>query len=430
MEDIQFSGWKDPKAYGQNKPCYSDEQGHMYTRDDFLSVCNGDSQVARQLFDLCYWQSPAFQFALYDESIHIPDLSHHSRSPAHWLIWREDPTPDQQALLQQAGWKAQRPRIWITEQEEWSVPWGIAFRDTGTRDLTPQEAGERREEQSRRETPLTAQAQARHNQFKTDIHASLARMSQGTVYVVDQLPHDLAGWNRLENINGRGLRALFHTHLAETPETLWEALDHLPANCQFTVTELTNLRPTAQVKGRRRCGDIVQVRSREIESTLIPVVSPIITRINQEPPRQRLLRRWRGVYVMREEGIGFQKHQIEWLLLRRQLNSDLFQSRQAETEEPARAILALSGWQSAYTFALELLACLPDERSEEMARAFLDNLTEQCEEARAAQSKAAPESLWHLVEEGRSNAFSVLLRDVSAFLIPGDLVQDQEEPIL
>src|SRR5207302_11143425 len=115
-----------------------------------------DSQVARQLFDLCYWQSPAFQFALYDESIYIPDLSRHSKSAANFLIWREDPTADQQALLQQAGWKAQNPRIWITEQEEWSVPWGIAFRDTGTRDLTPQEADERREEQSRSETALTA----------------------------------------------------------------------------------------------------------------------------------------------------------------------------------------------------------------------------------------------------------------------------------
>jgi hypothetical protein len=40
------------------------------------------------------------------------------------------------------------------------------------------------------------------------------------------------------------------------------------------------------------------------------------------------------------------------------------------------------------------------------------------------------ESLWHLGEEGQSLAFSFLLRDVSAFLIPSDLAQDQEEPIL
>jgi hypothetical protein len=193
MDEIALSGWKDPQAYEQNKPCYTDEQGTLYSRDDFLSVCNGDSQVARQLFDLCYWQSPAFQFALYDESIHIPDLSHHSKSAAHWLIWRFDPTTDQQAAIQQGGWNAQDTRTWMTEREEWSVPWGIAFRDTGTRDLTPQEADERRKELTRRETSLTEQAQARHNQFKADMRESLAQMSQGTVYIVDQLPHNLDG---------------------------------------------------------------------------------------------------------------------------------------------------------------------------------------------------------------------------------------------
>lgn len=64
MDEIALSGWKDPLASEQNKPCYADEQGTLSSHNDFLRVCNGDSQVARQLFDLCYWQSPAFQYAL------------------------------------------------------------------------------------------------------------------------------------------------------------------------------------------------------------------------------------------------------------------------------------------------------------------------------------------------------------------------------
>jgi hypothetical protein len=428
--DIEFSGQKDPIAYGQNDPCYTDEQGIAYTRTDFLNVCNGDEQVARQLFDLCYWQSPAFQFALYDESIHIPDLSHHRRSAANFLIWREAPTADQQAKLLQGGWTAQDTHTWMTEREGGRVPWGIAFRDTGTRDLTPQETAERRKEQARHETPLTEQAQARYEEFKADVRASLTQMSQDTVYVVDQLPHDLAGWNRLEETNGRGLRALFLTHLAETPEALWETLDRLPANCQFTVTELTHLRPTAQVKGRRRGGDIVQVRSREKESTLIPVFAAVMERINQEPSRERLIRLWRRIYALREEGIAFQKHQIEWLPLQHRLTTNPFQDWQAETEEPARAMLTSCGWQSAYTYALEILASLPDEITEEMARALLDDMAERHEEARTAHLKSGPESLWHLIEEGRCSAFSVLRKSASSFLLPGELAPDQEELFL
>jgi hypothetical protein len=430
MEDIQLSGWKDPEAYEQNKPCYTDEQGRVYTRDDFLSVCNGDSQVALQLFQLCYWQTPVFQFALYDESIVLPTLSHHSKSAAHWLIWREDPTTSQQAALRQSGWTAQNTRTWMTEREEWSVPWGIAFRDTGTRDLTPQETAERRKEQARHETPLTERAQACYDQFKADVRESLTQMSQSTVYVVDQLPHDLDGWNRLEDINGRGLRALFLTHLAETPAVLWEALDRLPANCEFTVTELTNLHPTAQVKGRRRGGDIVKVRSRETESTLIPVFTAVIARINQEPPRERLLRRWRRTYDTREERITFEKHRIEWLPLHQQLYTDLVKDRQAETEEPAKTLLVFCGWQSAYTFALEILAVLPDEITEDLAQAFLADLVKQREETRAARSKAESSSLWSLIEEGRDTAFSALCKDASAFLIPGELTPDQGASLL
>ncbi|HEU5378799.1 MAG TPA: hypothetical protein VFV38_25530 [Ktedonobacteraceae bacterium] len=420
MDEIVLSGWKDPQAFEQNKPCYADEQGTLYSRDDFLSVCNGDGQVARQVFDLCYWQSPAFQFALYEESIHIPDLSHHSRSAAHWLIWHVDPTTDQQAALQQSGWTAQDTRTWMITRDVWSVPWGIAFRDTGVRDLTPQETAERRQERARDETLLSKQAQVRYDQFKADMRADLTRMSRSTVYIVDQLPRDLAGWNRLEDTNGRGLRALFFTQLAETPEALWEALDRLPANCQFTVTERTHLRPTAQVKGCRRGGDIIKVRSREVESTFLPVFAAIMERINRESSRERLLRLWRRADAACEKQIAFEKHRIEWFLLHRRLSRDLFQDRQGGAENPGRTLLTLCGWQSAFTFAREALAALPNEMTEGLAHAFLTDLTKQHEESIAAQAQSESSILWSLAEEGRSNAFSVLSTDASAFLVPDE----------
>ena len=318
----------------------------------------------------------------------------------------------------------------MTEREEWRVPWGIAFRNKGIRDLTPQEASERREEQFRHETPLTEPAQARHNQFKADVRASLVKMSQSTVYIVDQLPRDLASWNSLENTNGRGLRALFLTRLAETDEALWEALDHLPANCEFTVTEQINLRPTAQVKGRRRGGNIGEMRSREEDSALLPVLAMIRARINQEPPRERLLRRWREISAAREERIKQEKHRLEWLPLHRRLSPGLFQDREAETAGPAKDILTFCGWQSATTFALEVIALLPNEITTELAQAFLADLAEREEEANAALAQATPESIWHQVEEGRSHAFSVLRQTASAFLIPGEHTPDQEEAFL
>jgi len=159
----EFAG-KDQAAYERGGPCYIDEQGNVYTRTDFLAACNGDEHVARRLFDLCYWQPPQFQFELFDESIPLPELSHHSKSKAHWLCFDDAPTPEQREALQQSGWQVQDHalRTWIVEREEARVPVGIAYREAGTRDRTPQEVEEVRQERSTHEG-LTDAAQARHD---------------------------------------------------------------------------------------------------------------------------------------------------------------------------------------------------------------------------------------------------------------------------
>ena len=126
-----------------------------------------------------------------------------------------------------------------------------------------------------------------------------------------------------------------------------------------------------------------------MDSTLVPVFSAISDRLNQEPLQERLLRRWREHYAIREERISEEKHRIEWLPLHRRLSPNLFWDWEAETVEPAKKILALNGWQSAYCFATEIMALLPDEITPELALAFLADLTKMQEEVNAALKEAA-----------------------------------------
>jgi hypothetical protein len=406
---------KDYDAYERGDVCYIDERGTAYTRADFLAACNADEQVARRLFDLCYWQSPAFQFALFDESILLPDLSHHSKIPAHWLIFQKDPTAQELARLVQGGWTAQDLRTWIIEQEECCVPTGIAYRETGTRDRMPKAEALLHKESFAQEDRTHA-SEVRREQFVNDVDARLARMASITCYRVEQLPEHLDAWNSMENANGRGLRTLLHSRVVESIEALWQSLDGLPANCSFVVTELKNLREAAQIKANMRGGTIIAAQSREMDSTLIPVFSAVSNRLNQEPLRERLLRRWHESYAIREERISVEKHRLEWLPLHRRLSTNLFQDWEAETVEPAKDILTFLGWQSAYSFVLETVTFLPDEVTPEMAQAFLADLAKMREEVTVALVTADPESIWRIVQEGRSHAFTLLEREVRAFL--------------
>jgi hypothetical protein len=407
---------KDSDAYEQGKPCYIDEQGIVYTRADFLAACNGDESVARSLFDLCYWQSPVFQFALFDESILLPDLSHLSQSPTHWLIFQEAPTVHQQTLLEQGGWTAQDLRTWIIEQEECSVPTGIAYREVGTRDRTPKAEALLHHKESFAQEDRMYASETRRERFVNEVDARLAHMASITCYRVEQFPEKMQDWKSMEN--GRGLRALLHSRTVESIEALWQSLDRLPANCSFVVIELKNLRGVAQIKASMRGGTIIAAQSREMDSTLIPVFSAVSDQLNQEPLRERLLRRWHESYTVREERISVEKHRIEWLPLHRRLYTNLFQDWEAETVEPAKDILTFLGWQSAYSFALETIVFWPDKLPPGMAQAFLADLEEMQKEVDAALTKADPESIWRKVEEGRSRAFARLLQEAIAFLLP------------
>ena len=57
-------GWifKDWKAFHEcpNKPCYVPELSDtVYTRDDFMSLCNKQEEIAEKLFYEVDWQSPS-----------------------------------------------------------------------------------------------------------------------------------------------------------------------------------------------------------------------------------------------------------------------------------------------------------------------------------------------------------------------------------
>jgi hypothetical protein len=407
---------KDPQAFERDEPCYIDEQGIVYTRADFLAACNGDEQVAQHLFALCYWQPPQFQFALFDESIPLAELSHHSRSKAHWLCFRNLPTAAQRKALQQGSWIVQdrNLRRWIIEGEEVCVPAGIAYRETGKRDRTPQEEEQFRAELSMHEG-LTEAAKARHEQFVKGMHTDLEHLASMTCYKIEQIPEHVDAWNGLENANGRGLRALLLSSLAESVEELWQALDRLPANCSFIVTELKHLRGTAQIKAIMREGKIFSVQSRETESTLIPIFTACVERVNQEPLRERLLRRWREAYTVRQERIEEERHVLELVPLMLQMNPHAVNDEAAQTINAAKNILRMSGWQSAYSYACYIVRLFSDKVPLYMARGLLKDLAEKAREAETALEGAWSE-IYLEVEEGRHQAFTQLLQEATGFL--------------
>ena len=65
-------GWifKDPEAFRdrEDAPCYVPELNDtVYTKQDFLELCNGQEEIAQELFGQLDWQSPPALFNEWEE---------------------------------------------------------------------------------------------------------------------------------------------------------------------------------------------------------------------------------------------------------------------------------------------------------------------------------------------------------------------------
>jgi len=253
-------------------------------------------------------------------------------------------------------------------------------------------------------------------------------MASTTCYRVEQVPENPVAWNRLENANGHGLRALLLSSLAESVEELWQALDRLPANCAFIVTELIRLNATAQIKASMQDGMILAMRSREEESTpLIEVFTACAIRLNQEPLRKRLLRHWDETSLVRKERIEQETHTLEWVPFMHKIKSTPLNDEAEQTIEAAKAVLGMIGWQSAYSYAMHIVRLFPNTVAPAMARAFLQDL-EEMEKVATAHLEKADSEIYREVEQGHCRAFSQLLREASALLSPLLLERDAAGP--
>lgn len=413
-------GWKDLEAYEQGSLCYIDERGQQYDRIDFLAVCNGDIEVARRLFDLCYWQPPQLQLALDEVSIRLPELVHHTGNSVHWLHFPQEPAEQQREALLNGGWTQQEQRTWQCEGELWGVPTGIAYREGGSRDRSPREVAQVRREREA-QSQLTEAARLRYDQFNAQVREDMDRMAQGSCYLVERLPRDLsvpANWNTSEITHNRRLHSLFALQIAESVEELWRALDRLVANCEFLVTEVRGLQEVAQIKASKCGGNIVGVFSRETDSELLSVFAATTVRINREPLRERLLRAWREERSFQGERIHQESDKLELLPLLCQVDPGTFNDQQAQTTDTAQAVLRLHGARSAYTYAIEIATHLPDEIAPADAQAFLSILAERKEGAAAQLAIVVPESVYQEIEKGRHAGFSLLQRKATEFLVP------------
>jgi hypothetical protein len=129
---------------------------------------------------------------------------------------------------------------------------------------------------------------------------------------------------------------------------------------------------------------------RKQRGDLFAVLLELAERINAEPIRERLIRRWKAAREARKERIEFETHKIEWLpLMRRIYHRDSLEDRERETTSAAETLLRLEGWQSAYTFALEIAPFLPETIEVPDAQAFLAELIEQYDAAKAAHVNAS-----------------------------------------
>ncbi|HLZ55445.1 MAG TPA: hypothetical protein VKR06_00745 [Ktedonosporobacter sp.] len=408
---IQFAS-KDLAAYERDEPCYVDEEGVAYTRADFLAVCNGDEQVARRLFDLCYCLPPRFQLLLlfFDECI-IPDLVHHRKSATHWLLFHQDLETSQVDILERSNWKRQGRRAWILEQAKCSVPAGIAYRELGERRWTPLDDPFYK---ASFEEPLP---ETDHAQRNKDVIANMvAQPGALPSYRIDQLAaFQQDGWEQIEHLSRNHLPPLLTSSMASSVEELWRCLDRLPANSELRVTRWDHQQERVQIKARMRDGKIKSIWSREPESQLIPIIVSVAERLNQEPLRERLVRRWDQSYTERE-AIMKQEAQMLYLLpVYYQCYPDPSWDERKGMTKTVHGLLRQHGYQSAYLFATEMLNGLPNEFPPETLHRFWGTL-EQRQEKMATSQRETDSDIYREITQGSSTAFGILLAEAKAFL--------------
>jgi len=240
--------------------------------------------------------------------------------------------------------------------------------------------------------------------------------AQKVCYVIDQLPENAKAWAAFEQVNGRGLRALFLSQVAESEEELWRALDQLAPTCAFTVTYLERLKPRFQVKGNRERGTITRIIAREEGSSLVSVIEQVSQRINQEPPRDRLIRKWREQNDARAGRIEEEACYLEALPTLSELYPDLYPHLEEQQTSKIEVIMRLESVQKAYEEAIQQLEGLPTDMSADQIAALITTLGggyQQCIAQRQGDTLHTEDSS---VIQGQALAYQQLAQDVRAWL--------------